>query len=121
MDNKQIATEFLQMAARGEAIEAVRQFCTSACKHHSPYFPAGMLALAKAMEDDAKRHPNKVVNRKHVLGEGDLVAVHSQVVRQTGEQIAVVHLFRFEDGKIVELWDVGLQIPNDSPNTDGPF
>jgi len=30
-------------------------------------------------------------------------------------------LFRFEDGKIVELWDFGQPVPAESPNTDGLF
>jgi len=34
---------------------------------------------------------------------------------------AVVHIFRFEDDRIVELWDLGQAIPQDSPNRHGMF
>ncbi len=45
-----------------------------------------------------------------------------QMVLTPGEPgIAVVHLFRFQAGKIVEMWDCGQQLPADSPNTDGAF
>jgi predicted SnoaL-like aldol condensation-catalyzing enzyme len=56
------------------------------------------------------------------MGEGDMVAVHSHVVLKAGDLgVATLHLFRFEDGKIVELWDFGQPIQADSPNSDGPF
>jgi len=32
-----------------------------------------------------------------------------------------VRPFRFEGGKVVELWDIGQLLPNDSPNADGAF
>jgi predicted SnoaL-like aldol condensation-catalyzing enzyme len=35
--------------------------------------------------------------------------------------IAVVHILRFEQGKIVEMWDVSQQVPKDSPNKLGMF
>ncbi|XDD49268.1 hypothetical protein AB3N59_12705 [Leptospira sp. WS92.C1] len=35
--------------------------------------------------------------------------------------IAVVHIFRFEEEKIVELWDLGQFIVKDSPNKNGSF
>jgi predicted SnoaL-like aldol condensation-catalyzing enzyme len=121
MDVKQIATDFLQMAAYGSAKEAAQKYCAPHCKHHNVYFAPDMEVLAQAMDDDSRANPNKALNMKRILGDGDLVAVHSQVVRETGEQIAVVHLFRFEGDKIAELWDVVQPIPKDSPNTDGAF
>lgn len=36
-------------------------------------------------------------------------------------EIAVVHLFKFKDGKVVELWDLGQVIAPDSPNENGAF
>lgn len=34
---------------------------------------------------------------------------------------AVVHIFSFHEGKIVEMWDVGQPVPEDSPNENGMF
>jgi predicted SnoaL-like aldol condensation-catalyzing enzyme len=36
-------------------------------------------------------------------------------------EYAVVHIARIEGGRIVELWDVGQEIPKDSPNANGMF
>ncbi len=35
--------------------------------------------------------------------------------------VATLHLFRFEDGMIVELWDFGQPVPAESSNADGIF
>jgi predicted SnoaL-like aldol condensation-catalyzing enzyme len=59
---------------------------------------------------------------KNVLGDGDLVAIHSHLIFTAGEPgMATVHIFRFEEGKIVEMWDIGQAIPVESPNRMGAF
>jgi predicted SnoaL-like aldol condensation-catalyzing enzyme len=75
-----------------------------------------------AMEENARENPNKTLDVKRVIAEGDLVAVHSHV-RQNPDDLgaAVVHLFRFEKGRIVELWDLGQPAPEPSPNQYGIF
>ncbi len=66
--------------------------------------------------------PNKQLTIKNVLGDGDLVSVHSHILLRPGETgISAVHLFRFQDYKIVEMWDIGQPVPADSPNKDGAF
>ena len=76
-----------------------------------------------AMEEASKTHPNKAIDVRHVYQDGDVVITHSLVTRQDPEApgIAVVHIFRFRDGRIVELWDVGQEIAKDSPNENGAF
>jgi hypothetical protein len=37
------------------------------------------------------------------------------------EDIAAVHIFRFEQDRIVELWDVAQPLSKDSPNQNGMF
>jgi predicted SnoaL-like aldol condensation-catalyzing enzyme len=48
------------------------------------------------------------------------VMVYSRI-KQKVEDLgaAVVHIFRFHKGKIVEMWDVGQPVPKDSPNENG--
>ena len=51
-----------------------------------------------------------------------MVAVHSHVKQNQGDLGgAVVHLFHFHNGLIVEFWDVGQSIPENSPNENGVF
>jgi predicted SnoaL-like aldol condensation-catalyzing enzyme len=34
---------------------------------------------------------------------------------------ALVHIFRFHGDRVVELWDIGQPVPEDSPNENGMF
>jgi len=36
-------------------------------------------------------------------------------------EIAAVHIVRFDGDRIVEMWDVGQQVPAESPNENGMF
>jgi predicted SnoaL-like aldol condensation-catalyzing enzyme len=55
-----------------------------------------------------------------VLEAGDLVAVHSRVRLAPGEpEYALVHSFRFEGGRVAELWDIPMPVPENSPNQYG--
>jgi predicted SnoaL-like aldol condensation-catalyzing enzyme len=74
------------------------------------------------MEENARQNPSKVLEVKRAIAEGELVAVHSHVRQKPGDLgAAVVHIFRFEQGRIVELWDLGQPVPEKSPNQYGMF
>ena len=121
-NRKQIAQKFLQMVVAGNIEEAYRKYLDMKGKHHNFYFPAGFLALQKAMIENHDQFPNKQLLVKNVLEDGDLVAVHSRLIlNETENDMAVLHLFRFQDNRIVEMWDIGNTIPGDCPNTDGAF
>lgn len=122
VDHKQIAREFLQMVVAGDIEQAYRKYVDMQGQHHNFFFPAGFPALQKAMIENHSLFPNKQIEVKNVLADGDLVAVHSRLIlKEGGEEMAVVHLFRFEGDRIVEMWDIGNSIPGDSPNADGAF
>ncbi|MBW3583466.1 MAG: nuclear transport factor 2 family protein [Euryarchaeota archaeon] len=121
-ERKRIAVTFLEEAAAGRARAAKDRFVAPACKHHNAYFPAGMGALTEAMDEAAREHPDKTLDILRVIGENDLVAVHSCFKRHPDDRgFAVMHIFRFEDDKIVEFWDFGQPVPEEMPNTDGMF
>jgi predicted SnoaL-like aldol condensation-catalyzing enzyme len=119
---KKTAVEFLRQAAAGHARRAAEGVFKPGGVHHNVYFAAGWKPLLEAMDQAAKEAPHSRLEVKHVLCDGDLVAVHSHVVHRKGEPgFAAIHMFRFEGERIAEMWDVGLAIPPDSPNKDGAF
>ncbi len=119
---KRLALQFLEMATGGRIDEAYRKLIAPNGKHHNPYYPAGFPALQKGMKENEVQYPDLHLVVKHVIGEGDLVAVHSHVITKPGEPgMAVVHLFRFQGERIVEMWDCGQALPAESPNQDGMF
>jgi predicted SnoaL-like aldol condensation-catalyzing enzyme len=120
--NKDAAISFLKMASRGDVSEAYSKFVGPGFRHHNPYFEGSAESLLTAMEENARENPNKTLDVKRAIAEGDLVAVHSHVRQRPDDRgAAVVHLFRFEEGRIVELWDLGQEVPEESPNQHGIF
>lgn len=74
------------------------------------------------MIENHVQFPGKQLTVKNVIGDGDLVAVHSHIVLRPGDSgIAAFHPFRFHGDRIVEMWDCGQPVPEDSPNEDGAF
>lgn len=120
--NKDAAVSFLKMASSGNVREAYSKFVGPGFRHHNPFFDGSAESLMNGMEENARQNPNKVLEVKHAIAEGAFVTVHSHV-RQNPDEAggAVVYIFRFEDDRIVELWDVGQPIPKVSPNQHGMF
>ena len=59
---------------------------------------------------------------KRFVAEGDLVVVHSHLVRKPGDRgMAVMDIFRLENGKIVEHWDVLQEAPESPANNNTMF
>ena len=120
--NKQSALEFLKLVIASKIDEAYEEYVDMQGTHHNTFFPAGFQVLQEAMKENEAQFPNKQFTVKNVLGDGDLVAVHSHLVmKQNDPGMITVHLFRFKNDKIVEMWDCGQVIPKDPPNKDGVF
>jgi predicted SnoaL-like aldol condensation-catalyzing enzyme len=115
---KDIAVNFLKLVISGNIDEAYEKYVDMNGKHHNMYFPAGFSSLKDAMKENHNQFPNKVFEIKNVIAEGTMAAVHSRL-HLGDKQIAVVHLFKIENEKIVEMWDVGQEIPKELPNEDG--
>lgn len=119
---KEKAIEFLSLAATGEAEEAFEMYVHDDFKHHNVWYKGDAQSLMEAMDENAEAFPSKVFEIQRVLEDGELVAVHSRVRQHPGERgAAVVHIFRFQEEKIVELWDLGQPVPEDSENEYGMF
>lgn len=119
---KEIAVSFLQFVAKGQVRKAFKQYIATDFRHHNPYFRGDAESLMAAMEENAVQKPEKALEVKLAIQENQLVAVHSHIKQNPDDAgSAVVHLFRFKDDKIVELWDVGQPVPKDMPNDNGMF
>jgi predicted SnoaL-like aldol condensation-catalyzing enzyme len=118
--HKQATLQFLKLIETGQVEQAYRKYAAANGRHHNPYFQAGFPAQQKGMQENHDQFPNMRLTVNNVIGDGDLVAIHSLIVQKPGEMdLAAVHIFRFQGDKIAEFWDVGEPIPAESPNVDG--
>ncbi|MGM0836567.1 MAG: nuclear transport factor 2 family protein [Bacillota bacterium] len=119
---KEKAVDFLKLVASGSVREGFARYISDDFIHHNPFFQGDAESIMLAMEENAAQNPDKVFNVKLALEEEAYVAVHSHV-RQNPEDLgaAVVHIFRFEGELVVELWDLGQAVPEESMNKNGMF
>lgn len=123
MSPKESAISFLKMASDGNVRSAYEKFIAPEFIHHNQYFKGDRESLMLAMEEAAQKSPNKSIEIKYAYECGDTVVTHSRVTRQNpaDPDIAVIHIFRFKNGRVVELWDLGQPMIKDSPNKNGMF
>jgi predicted SnoaL-like aldol condensation-catalyzing enzyme len=126
---KEIVTDFFRLIIEGRPKDGLRYF-DSNCVQHNPYVHGGMDALLESMASVQKEqaselaHPNILL--RHVLEEGDVVAVHTQILFSKTDPgnggLRQVHIFRFgNDNRIVEYWDVTQVIQPDMPHAANAF
>jgi predicted SnoaL-like aldol condensation-catalyzing enzyme len=120
--NARIGVDFLKHASSGRAREAWGCYGAEGFVHHNPFFAGDAETLITAMDANAREHPDKVLDVLRTIAQGNLVAVHSRSRMKPADRGgAVVHIFRIEDGRIRELWDIGQEVPESSPNQHGMF
>jgi predicted SnoaL-like aldol condensation-catalyzing enzyme len=121
-DLKEAALDFMHLVVKGNIQDAYRKYIADDFLHHNAHFKGDRQSLMKAMEENHVQNPNKILSVKHSLKDGDLVAIHSHIKMNPEDKgVAVVHIFRFKDSRIVELWDLGDPVPAESLNENGMF
>ena len=121
-DLTRIATDFLAMVADGRVDAAYDTLVAPGFRHHNPWFPGDADALRKGMADNAAKFPEKRITVHRTLEDGDQVVVLSHVRHTPQERgYALAHWFRFEGGRIAELWDLAQEVPAAIANEQGMF
>jgi len=119
---KEAAMDFLKLASSGEVRKAYELYVAPDFKHHNPYYKGDRESLLKGMEDASKSSPNKEFTMLRALQDGEMVAVHSRVIKESLDApISVVHIFRFGGNQIIELWDNIMLEPKEMINENGLF
>lgn len=124
---REIAVRFFSLLNPGQIPEAGSLF-TPGCRHHNPYTAPGMHALLEEIRrvQQEKRDDmpgDGIFSMRHILADGDLVAVHTTLQSKSDRSIGIrpVHLFRFEGEKIAEYWDITQSAPAHAPYASNMF
>ncbi|WP_157073257.1 nuclear transport factor 2 family protein [Kribbia dieselivorans] len=120
--NKQITVDFYQTAFDGNPAKAVADHLGDRYIQHNPQAPDGAEAFIGFVEWLRGENPELELNIKRVIAEGDLVFTHSELVLKPGTPgRALADIFRLENGKVVEHWDVIQDIPSEAANDNTMF
>jgi predicted SnoaL-like aldol condensation-catalyzing enzyme len=120
--NKKIVVQFYEKAINQKDFEAASKFLGSRYTQHNPNAADGPEGLKAFLGFLREKFPNSKSEIKRVFAEGDYVILHVHAVREPGQRGSViVDIFKLENSKVVEHWDVVEPIPEKAANTNGMF
>ena len=120
--NKRTVLDFYDKGLNQKDFEAASRHFGDRYVQHNPNAadgPAGFKGFVQFLKD---KFPQSRSEIKRTFAEGDYVIVHVHAVREPGTRgSAIVDIFKLENGKIVEHWDVVQPIPEKAANANGRF
>ena len=120
--NKRIVVEFYEKAINQKDFEAAAKYIGSRYTQHDPMAADGPAGLQAYLRYLRATYPNSHSEIKRVFADGDYVILHVHAVRVPGTRgSAIVDIFKLENGKVVEHWDVIQVIPEKAANANGMF
>ena len=119
-ENKKIVTAFYDAVLNQKDFDAASKFLGSRYTQHNPTAADGPEGLKRFVAFLKEKFPNNRGEIKRVFADGDYVIVHVHAVREPGTRgNAIVDIFKLENGKVVEHWDVVQPIPEKPANNNG--
>ena len=120
--NKQIVQTFYEALLNNKDFDAAVKHVGNNYTQHNPTVGDGIDGLRAFFDWRNREFPESRIVIKRILAEGDFVVCHVHSLRVPGKvELAAIDIFRLEDGKISEHWDVVQEIPNDAANPNSMF
>ncbi len=121
-ENKEMVKNFIDDVLFGKNPQKITDYVSTEKYHqHNTAIGDGLDGLGKALEYLASQNDMFQYEKVHkILGEGNFVLAMSEG-NWHGKAQAFYDLFRIEDGKIVEHWDVIQEIPAEMAHENGKF
>jgi predicted SnoaL-like aldol condensation-catalyzing enzyme len=120
--NKKAVADFYDLIINKKDFDSARKYIGSRYKQHNPLVadrPEGLEAFITFLKTN---YPEAKSEIKRIFADGDHVILHVHSLRapETAGR-AIIEIFRLENGKIEEHWDVIQEIPAVSANPNGMF
>ena len=120
--NKKNVVEFYNAVLNEKDFDKASKYVGATYIQHNPIGADGLEGIKGFINFLRDKFPNNKSEIKRVFADGNYVIVHVHAVREPGTRgRAIVDIFRLENGKIVEHWDVAQDIPEKMPHNNGMF
>jgi predicted SnoaL-like aldol condensation-catalyzing enzyme len=121
-ENKKIVAAFYDAALNQKDFDKASQYLGARYTQHNPLAADGREGFKGFITFLKDKFPNNRSEIKRIFADGDYVIVHVHAVREPGTRgNAIVDVFKLENGKVVEHWDVIQPIPEKVANDNGMF
>ena len=120
--NKKIVVDFYEKGLNQKDFDAASKYFGPRYIQHNPGAANGPEGFKRLVGFLKEKFPNSHNEIKRVIAEGDLVVLHVHSKRSPEDRgRAIVDIFKVENGKIVEHWDVIQDVPEKSANDNTMF
>jgi len=120
--NRKAVLAFYEKGLNQKDVDAALAYVGDRYTQHNPNAADGPEGFRKFIGFLREKFPNSHSEIKRSFVDGDYVILHVNAVREPGTKgNAIVDIFKLENGKIVEHWDVVQPIPDNPANNNTMF
>ena len=120
--NRKAVLAFYERGLNQKDVDAALAYVGDRYVQHNPNAADGPEGFRKFIGFLREKFPNSHSEIKRSFVDGDYVILHVNAVREPGTKgNAIVDIFKLENGKIVEHWDVVQPIPENPANNNTMF
>lgn len=120
--NRALVVEFYDRFFNGHEVEEAARVVADDYKQHNPQVPDGKAPLVSFFRSFFAGNPDAKARIVRSAADGDLVWLHVHATNGAEDRgRAIVDIFRVQDGKIVEHWDVLQAVPEVAANDNTMF
>lgn len=119
--NKKLVVEFYEQVLNRKDVAAIDRY-VGPYKQHNPMAgdgPEGLKGYINYLKEHAPQSRSEI---KRVFADGNHVILHVHATMKPGDRgQAIIDIFRVDNGKLVEHWDVIQDVPEKAANSNGMF
>jgi len=120
--NRKAVLDFYEKGLNQKDADAAIALMGNRYVQHNPGAADGAEGLKAFLGFLREKFPNYKSEIKRAFADGDYVILHVHNVLEPGTRgRAIIDIFKLENGKVVEHWDVAQDIPEKMPHNNGMF
>jgi predicted SnoaL-like aldol condensation-catalyzing enzyme len=119
-NNKKMVADMYQQLFGDKDTSAIDKYIAEGYIQHNPYVADGRKALKEATSKWFKNAPKEKIDIVHLGADGNYVYIHTRS-KSGGKTVSVIDIFRIDNNKIVEHWDVMQEVPAKAANDHPMF